>query len=64
MRSHCIIHMPGQGVERYGDSFAWDHAAGGRTIVDVGRGIGEALNGADNTDSRRENAVTNDHGCS
>ena len=34
----------------------------GRTVGDVGRGIGEALNGADNTDSRRENAVTNNHG--
>lgn len=54
--------MPGQELEWYGDSSAWDHAAGGRTVVDVGRGIGEALNGADNTDSWRENAVTNDHG--
>ena len=57
-----MIHMPGQELEWYGDSSAWDHAAGGRTVVDVGRGIGEALNGADNTDSWRENAVTNDHG--
>lgn len=36
--------------------------AGRRTSGDVWGGVGEALNGADDTDGGRQNTVTDDHG--